>query len=255
MPRLELPTVTLCAVTSVNVAATIEAMRASLGQVAFADAILLTDAQIPSAPAGIRIVPVERLESARDYSRFVLRRLASHVATDHCLIVQWDGFVLDAAQWRPAFLDHDYIGARWPQFLDGFDVGNGGFSMRSARLLRACADPRFEAGHPEDIAICRTNRPLLEREFGIRFAPADEAERFSFERTTPSRPTFGFHGVFNVIPLLGADRFWEIYESLDDRRTISADVRRLLFQLGSGRQARRRRARLLIDQVRRAKRP
>ena len=46
--------------------------------------------------------------------------------------------MLDGAAWRPEFLDYDYIGAVWPHVLDKYNVGNGGFSLRSKALLEAC---------------------------------------------------------------------------------------------------------------------
>jgi hypothetical protein len=52
--------------------------------------------------------------------------------------------------------------------------------------------------HPEDALVCRDMRPQLEREFGIRFAAADLADRFSFEHHYTALPTFGFHGPINL---------------------------------------------------------
>jgi hypothetical protein len=66
--------------------------------------------------------------------------------------------VFDAARWRDAFLEYDYIGASWLQF----DDGNGGFSLRTRRLMELCRDPAFVPVHPEDLAIGRTNRAWLE---------------------------------------------------------------------------------------------
>jgi hypothetical protein len=240
MSRLELPSVTLCAATSVNVEATMAAIARSADQIVFGEVILFTDATPRNAPAGTRIVRIPRLRTGADYSNFVLGGLAPHVRTDHCLIVQWDGFVLNAAQWDASFLDFDYIGARWPQFDDGRDVGNGGFSLRSSRLLEACRSPEFVRSHPEDVAICRTNRFLLEERFGMRFANAGVAERFSFERAKGHGQAFGFHGVFNMILAVGEDEFWETYKTLDDRSAVWRDLPLLLRQLhGPDRLARR----------------
>ena len=241
--QLSLPTVTLCASSSVNIDATLSALRASAAQVDFAECLFLTDAAEQPRP-GIRNVPIRAIRSSQDYSNVILHDLVEHVRTDHCLIVQWDGFVLDAGRWSPEFLDYDYIGAPWPQFRDGQDVGNGGFSLRSRKLLEACRDPQFRDGHPEDVAICRDNRAFLETRHGIRFASRDVAADFAHERTPAKHRTFGFHGVFNMIEALGADRFWQIYATLDDRSTAFVDYRLLMRQLGSGPHSVRRRGAL-----------
>ena len=241
--KLNLPTVTLCAATSVNVEATVAALRACLNKVEFADCLLLTDADIVTAHPAIRIVPIARLNSSRDYSEFILKGLANHIRSTHCLVVQWDGFILDADCWDPDFLTYDYIGAPWPQFDDDHAVGNGGFSLRSLKLLEACGDPSFPTSHPEDLAICRVNRPLLENRFDIRFADLETAGQFAYERAVIGRPTFGFHGIFNMIRAVGPERFWELYASLDDPTTAFLDYRALMSQLGRGPRAWRRKLR------------
>lgn len=249
MAKLSLPTVTLCAATSVNLSATLEALRASLDQVNFADCILFTDAEIASEHRGIRIVRIDRLETSSDYSKFMIRSLGEHITTPHCLVVQWDGFVINPSQWDPDFLNYDFIGAPWPQFGDGFGVGNGGFSLRSRALLGACRDESFIFRHPEDLAICRLNRPLLEDQYQIRFANREVASRFAYERDAAGTSTFGFHGVFNMIPEIGADRFWQKYLSLDNPSTAFVDFWTLFRQLGAGGAATKRRFRLMTDRV------
>jgi hypothetical protein len=246
MARTELSTVTLCAAASVNVPATLAALQVCMDKLSFADCLLFTDSPIETDRA-CRVIPIPRLNSSNDYSEFILRRLASHIRTSHCLVVQWDGFVLNADRWDPKFLNFDYIGAPWPQFADLHNVGNGGFSLRSRRLLDACNDPRFRMGEPEDVAICRVNRSLLEKAHGIRIADWRTAESFSFERTAPPFPTFGFHGVFNMVEAIGADRFWELYRGLDDRRTVNVDFRQIARQLGGTRQSIRRRLQFAVD--------
>jgi len=253
--RLELPTVTLCAATSTNVDATVAAIASSSEQIVFGDVLLLTDSEsVESLPCG-RIERIAPLRSARDYSQFMLGQLADHVRTDHCLVIQWDGFVIDPQQWDERFLTYDYVGAPWPQFSDGHDVGNGGFSLRSRKLLEACRSPGFARLHPEDVAIGRVNRAFLEREHGIVFADTGTAGRFAFERSAPLGTTFGFHGVFNMIPLLGADRFWRLYQGLDDPSTVFHDYRLLMRQLGFGKGAARRRLELSLDLIRSRLRP
>lgn len=101
----------------------------------------------------------------------MLKSLLQYVTTPHVLIVQWDGYVTNAAAWDPAFLESDYLGAKWPWAPVGNRVGNGGFSLRSRKLLQALQVPRIrlEDDLHEDQAICGTYRSLLEREYKIRF--------------------------------------------------------------------------------------
>jgi hypothetical protein len=245
-PGLALPEVTLCAVTSVNVAATVWALEASMGQVRFGACKLLTDA--PVRHPAIEVVPIPRLTSAAAYSHFLLGALADHVQTPHCLIVQWDGHVLSSARWRPEFLEYDYVGARWPQFPDGHDVGNGGFSLRSLRLLEACRASSFRADHPEDIAICRTNRVLLEEQ-GMRFAPAALADLFAAERAGDPATAFGYHGVFNMPRAIGVEAFWQVYRQLDERSSVNFDFKHLLREVSRGRGRTRRTARMITDRI------
>lgn len=230
--RLSLPGVTLCAATSINLEATVSALAECLAKADFGDAILFTDQPVDRTPAGLRLVKIDNLAEAPAYSDFMLRGLIHHVGTDHVLIAQWDGFILSADAWEERFLDFDYIGAVWPQFSDGAEVGNGGFSLRSRRLLEACLDPQFVAGHPEDVSICRNNRNLLETKHNICFADVTTARRFAFERERPNGPTFGFHGVFNMRAALGSEKFWEIYRSLEDRRSVFHDGFAIAASLG-----------------------
>ncbi|MFN5086312.1 MAG: DUF5672 family protein [Novosphingobium sp.] len=247
MARLALPQVTLCAATSVNVAATIAAMQRSMALCDFGAAVLLTD-QVPDpAPDGIEVQPIDRLASAEAYSRFMLgRELVQHVATSHVLVVQWDGFVVRPEAWDPCFLDFDYIGAIWPQFEDGGVVGNGGFSLRSKRLLEACQGLGL-SGHPEDVTICRTHRVRLEQECGIRFADPATAARFAYERSNRTGEEFGFHGVFNLPSHLPADEWWSIYLALDDADSVYHDLAVLAAAAWRSPHRVQRSARLILD--------
>lgn len=251
MARLSLPTVTLCAVTSVNLDATVEALRSCLNGIDFGQALLLTDADIRQLPPGVDKISIPPLRSGLAYSEFMLRELAAHIDTEHCLVTQWDGFVADPGQWDDRYLQYDFIGAPWPQFSDGHDVGNGGFSLRSRKLLEACRSPGFAVSHPEDVAIGRTNREFLEREHGIRFADRETAARFAFERSRSEGPSFGFHGVFNMVEVLGPERFWQLYDTLDERTAAMTDYRLLMRQAGSGTNGLRRRTRLTVDRAKR----
>jgi hypothetical protein len=215
MDRGKASGVTLCAVTSVARDATLAAMRHSLSQLQFDRALLLSD----SCPPGIDETDIEwrriaPLKSREDYSRFILHELAYYIDSRHVLIVQWDGFVRDGRRWQDAFLDYDYIGAPWPHFLDGASVGNGGFSLRSKRLLEATRTipPGSE---PEDILICRTYRQKLETVDGLRFAGLEIASQFSYERICSTGLEFGFHGAYNLFAELPDSMFRSLISSIE----------------------------------------
>lgn len=230
-PLLELPDVTLLCVDTRTPALGIAAMQHCQRQVRFADALLFTDpARLPMAPPGIRLVPLQ-IDSVQAYSDFMLRGLLPHVATSHVLVVQWDSFVLDAAQWDPDFLAHDYIGAPWRNEPPERAVGNGGFSLRSRRLLLALQDLTLVMRHPEDLCICHDHRARLEREHGIRFAPLALAQRFAYERLLPTGPTFGFHGLFNLHRVMAPEALHALVQSLPDSLARGLDAHDLCAAL------------------------
>ena len=227
---LSLPGVTLACVDTANHALALRALVHSQRGVQFARAMFLTDAMPGglATPAGIDVVPIGCIASRDDYSRFVLKHLADHVATPYVLLVQWDGYVLNPAAWDDAFLGCDYLGARWFWHTDGHDVGNGGFSLRSLRLLQALKDPRIELVEAEDLTIGRTFRDLLEREYGIRFGDAALADRFAFEAAYPVGTPFGFHGLFNFCRVVPPAELAALVPAFSDAIARSPQLAQLL---------------------------
>lgn len=212
--RPSVPDVTLVAVTSVALLPTLRALQASIRQVDFARILFLSDQPPPTDDGAIEWRKIERLGSRADYSRFMLTALGDHIATSHALCVQWDGFVVKGDAWDQDFLSYDYIGAPWPHFHDSHNVGNGGFSLRSRRLLKACRKLPHSADQAEDVVIARIQRTNLESQ-GIRFAPEDVARRFSYERSRPTGAEFGFHGAFNLLQYLTRRDAGELFSSLE----------------------------------------
>ena len=210
---LALPTVTLVCVDCVNPAAALLALRRSLAQAQFARAILLTHEVPPAGAAGVEVVLIPRLTSRGAYSQFMLNELGRFVATEHALVIQWDGYVVNPAAWRSDFLHCDYIGAKW-WHQDGCNVGNGGFSLRSKKLLAAVRALNLtDCTSNEDDMICRTARRTLETKHGIRFASEAVADQFAFERNPPAGPglPFGFHGLFNMGRVLSPADLQELF--------------------------------------------
>jgi len=227
---LELSGVTLACVDTVNHALALRALVLSRRGLQFAHTLFLTDA-VPSGidvDDAIEIRPIARLASRDEYSRFVLKSLLHHVTTPHVLLIQWDGYVVNADAFEAAFLECDYIGAKWYWFDDGMKVGNGGFSLRSRRLLEALQDPRIELVDAEDITIGRAFRPLLSSEYGIRYADEALADRFAFEAAYPAEMPFGFHGLYNFCRVVPPDELAHLAPQFSDAIARSLQLGQLL---------------------------
>jgi hypothetical protein len=206
--RRKLPRITLCCIDCAYHDLAINALRMTMAQCEFGAVYFFTDRDFDLE--GVRVIRIEPLASGQAYSNFVIHRLGAHIETDYVLIVQYDGFVLHAHAWDDDFLNYDYIGAKI-LLGDGYLVGNGGFSLRSKKLLRALGDAtvgKYDAQNSpwlEDMAICVLFRDHLENVYGIRFAPGEVAERFASEASMPTRGTFGFHNVMQLAKLVESD--------------------------------------------------
>lgn len=189
---------TLCIIDCKNYGQAIQAIRKSQNQIEFTRTIFLTDIEAHNPNFPFEIIKIDKITSKAEYSRFVIKELYKHITTDYVLLIQHDGYILDGNQWDEKFLGSDYIGASWLE-SDGYNVGNGGFSLRSKRLQNILATDDFiQSVHSaEDVVICRVYRTYLEEKYGIKFAPEELADKFSFELREPCQKTFGFHGNFH----------------------------------------------------------
>lgn len=207
---LNLGNITLACVTSVNVDRAIRALNYSMKGINFGDVILLTDKDV--SPEGIKVIKTFNLDYIA-YSKFIVYDLHKYIETDYVLIIQEDGFVTNPEKWEDTFLECDYIGAPFPipqvndnvSYRDAFGnlqrVGNGGFSLRSKKLLELPTKLDLEwksyFGYwNEDGFLTMHNRHILE-ENGCVFAPIKSASKFSIEHKVPESfdgETFGFHG-------------------------------------------------------------
>ena len=228
MARLSLAQVTLCAVDTRAPVLAMHSLMRSMAAVDFGRAVLFTHDWLPRRVVpGLEVIDIGPLNSGADYSNFILRRLPDHIRTSHVLITQWDGFVVDASAWLDEFLVHDYIGAVWPDEPEARSVGNGGFSLRSRRLLAAGRDPRITELHPEDAVLCITQREHLQRAHGVSFAPPSLARRFAYENEASSGPVFGFHGPYNLPRYIGQEELTMWLKALPDDFFRGRDARRL----------------------------
>jgi hypothetical protein len=178
---------------------------------------------------GVEYVQAPPINTTKDYSDLLLTGLRQYVAGTHVLIIQWDSFILHPELWTNNFLQYDYIGAVWPHHPDT-PVGNGGFSLRSIKLLEALESPAISRRHPEDFCICVDNKATLENQFGIRFAPTEIAEQFAVERTS-WHPAFGFHGFFNFGNALSPEELGAFLDLLPDSYLGGVDTYDLIDYL------------------------
>lgn len=225
---ISLQDVTICSIDCVTPELSAAAINISSEKIRFGDSILFSDKSLDGRFQFIEIPP---LKSKNDYSRYVIKDLIKHIKTKFVLIVQWDGYVTNPNGWRNEFLDYDYIGARWPWHKDGFTVGNGGFSLRSTKLMTEVLNLQADKDClvNEDELICRLYRPQLEKS-GVRFASDVVADKFSYERAIPESETFGFHGLFNMWRHCDDSELIKRLEGLNPSTYLSVEYLELMLQ-------------------------
>jgi hypothetical protein len=177
------------------------------------------DFAVPTQWVRIRSCQQPRDQFNLWYSNITLRLLPAVVSTDFNIVVQCDGFAVNARAWTDEFLQYDYIGAPWLWWGPPEEqVGNGGFSLRSRRLYDALIDwrpsyhaqdwpnldakyysPNSRDGLNEDNLLAGPYRQYLEQHYQLKWAPTDLAHRWSIECSESySNPWFkqslGFHG-------------------------------------------------------------
>lgn len=210
--KLKLENITLFGVDCVDIHRLILASEICQKHIEFGDVKLLTSESQKFSHPQIQII--NPITSHYEYSKFILKEMNNYIDTEYALIIQYDGFILNPFAWSDSFYRYDYIGAPYV-FENKFIVGNGGFSLRSKKLLKILAednsinidniknDRQYKSGNKireskdnEDEIITRYKRDYLEHK-GIEFAPLDVARRFSFEGNPIEGKNwdnqFGFH--------------------------------------------------------------
>lgn len=232
---LNLSAVTLLCVETREPALAHWAIERCLRGVTFAKVVLLTELnRVTEKMSGIDYVQAPKIKTTKDYSDLLLTGIADYVQGTHVLVMQWDSFITNPDLWQDRFLDYDYIGPIWPHHPEN-PVGNGGFSLRSMKLLQAIKRPEFIKKHPEDYCICVDNKDFLEKECNIQFAPPEIADQFAVERA-PWHEAFGFHGFFNFGYVLNDSQLSHFLNLLPDSALTRVDAYDLF--------------RILIDQLR-----
>lgn len=220
--QLTLEKVTLLGIDCIHPEKTIRSLIFSKRWVEFAKTVLVTDMgnkEIRKIADHHGIHLIHHVTGTRhDYEYSMLERMPDYFETPFVLFQEWDAAIVNPEAWQQLWLEHDYIGAPWPDgageerwwvnseypVLPGKEaptvtvynnVGNGGFSIRSKRFTRAVAK-RVDRknGHQlcSDAWMCRTLRTELMEE-GIYWATPFRAHQFSCEGKIYSGQ-FGIHG-------------------------------------------------------------
>ena len=183
-------------------------------KIPFAKRILFSHECPPNLPEHIEFRKIDKLDSIREYSTFILAKFWQHIETPYVLTVQTDGCILRPELWRDEWLQYDYIGAPWPAdkiWAAKTQVGNSGLCLRSKSFLIAAAkifeDSRTDLdgirgyyAWSDDVFACYVAYDKIVG-CGLKFATLDEARQFSYEDDCPNAPqtidsVFGFHGRF-----------------------------------------------------------
>jgi hypothetical protein len=184
-----------------------------------AEVKFLTSGHYENVPDYIKLVKIKNLNYDQ-FSKFCLTELYNYFDTDYMINCHGDGFVVNSSAWSDEFLNYDYIGAPWPSYnlersSNRWDIvgqsyrqsgkkyrtGNGGFSLRTKKLMKAVSELYKDEyyGIPEDLVICVIMRKDLEDK-GFKFTDnINLSGKFSCEATfvdgyiLSSDSSFGFH--------------------------------------------------------------
>lgn len=234
--KLQLPSVTLIIVDCINAQRAANVLEICKRKVDFGAVKLLTHIPIENEHR-IKIKPLNSLIA---YSVFMLTKFHEYIDTEHCLIVQRDGWILNPESFDHSWLELDFIG---PIFMQYDKVGSGGFSLRSKKIMEAVAkevpewnwtqkqaeEIQDSLGYYEDGIICLSNRlsgfKIANLEQAANFAPGGNRNPEYFR----SKP-FGFHRSHELI-----DFETGFVDSSDPTRDITQsydeDIERLIKQM------------------------
>jgi len=210
--KLKLPNISLLAIAhKKDVDQTQISMKISSENIDFGAIKLLTSAQPKIKYPDIEYVPIKPM-NLEEFNKTMIEDLHKHFETTHCLFVQADSFVVNYKLWKDEFLKYDYIGAPWSDELvinenlvlnvKKNPVGNGGFSLRSRKLLQTTAKIDYDSLKfplkSEDVVVCHYLYDKMIEE-GVKFAPPKLASQFSIENVNNLYgqnldSVFGFHG-------------------------------------------------------------
>ena len=196
MKKLELPNVTLIALTNRDFEGHKKAIDKSCEGIEF---------------GGVKLIWDEKCTSIDEWNRKVIFDLPKYIDTSHAMLIHADGYVINSNLWRDEWLSLDYIGAPWPLPIDDYSyrdeegsivrVGNS-VSLRSKKLMDLIATtsedwrPYFSFTNEDGYISCHNKRWLERR--GCKFATLEQAVHFSKEHEILENvglETFAFHSL------------------------------------------------------------
>lgn len=199
--KIQLPNVTLVAMTSVSVYETVKALEYSMRGIDFGEVLFISDKKPFYLPKTIKFKYTPKLTTIDDFNYRIAYELGDYIDTDFAMLVHHDGFIIHPEKWDDKYLEYDYIGSPWPIPSDGkmhcfhdiygnwVRVGNS-VGLRSKRLMQYPKKANFEwtpdeeGLYNEDIFICCRHKHDFEAA-GMKFAPLDVAKYFGHEMTIP----------------------------------------------------------------------
>lgn len=211
---LDLKNITLVALTSVRIEATIKSLIYSSKDINFGKIKLLSDVEPIELPDKIIYEKTQKSSNIDEWNYNIIYNLPNHIDTEYALLIHDNGFVVNSKSWKDEFFDYDYIGAPWPLPNDNFSyrdifgniirVGNS-VSLRSKKLLDipnklSLEWKQFHGFTNEDGFICVNYRHKYLEE-GCKFADIEIAKYFSHENYLPEFENiepFCFHNYLGI---------------------------------------------------------
>jgi hypothetical protein len=209
---INLPDVTLLAISSIEIPATINALLKCCDKIDFGAVKFVSDKKPTNLPNGIIYEYCPKITNTHEFDVYAFEHLYKHVQTSHMLMCQWHAFILRSYLWDDDWLKTDYIGGLWPwstNYSNAFTgeiirVGNGGFSLRSKKImsipftlgLKTVYDRGFSN---DDGLLCSYYRKQM-LDCGIKYGSIKQSAVFSFENLTQENygvKNFGYHRYLN----------------------------------------------------------
>lgn len=236
----------------------VPAIKKTLEALPGAKSLLITNVEldVTAIPQALISAPLDY----QGYSDFVMYSLHNYIDTKYALIVQHDGWALNAENWNDDWFEYDYVGGpshaallpngefstmyQWcmdgKDYKDALIVQNGGFSLRSKRFLEAPSKygimrryfPETMLNN-EDVQLCCFLRPAMERS-GMKYAPDEVARLFSFEHFGPPHQgmnitkVFGHHSRFRQL-LSNGEMLWKLTDE-QTKQIMGEEAAKAMFE-------------------------